>query len=130
VRAEADALFDGPGAVSVADFDYTSRCFQEAMRLYPSIHHLMRQATEDTTLGRWRIPKGSLVDVPVYLLQRDPRHFPDPDRFDPDRFLPENAKGRPVLAHAPFGGGPHLCPGRHLASAIAVPFIAQAARRF
>ena len=88
---------------------------KEAMRLYPPVAALMtRRATQDLQVGPWTIPKGTLVRLTPWVLQRDARVFDDPDTFRPDRFLP----GAPPPARGawmPFGTGPRVCIGQHFA---------------
>jgi cytochrome P450 len=131
IRAEADAVFgDGPITMeSVGGLDYTTRAFKEVMRLYPSVYGNIRQAQQDTSLGEHAIKKGSYIGVPVWLLHRDPDWFPEPEKFDPDRFLPEREKALPRYAYQPFGAGPHACIGRNLAMLEGVILLAEACRR-
>ena len=74
------------------------------------------------------MPRGTLVTICPYTLHRSPRYWDDPERFDPDRFLPEREAGRPRYAYFPFGGGPRACIGQHfsmLESVIALAMILQ-----
>ena len=57
------------------------------------------------------IEKGCKVVIPSYAIHHDPRYYPDPDAFDPDRFQEENVKSRPSYTYLPFGEGPRLCIG-------------------
>ena len=72
-------------------------------------------ASRTMDLGGYRIRRFTPVVVPVYAIHRNPKYWPDPDRFDPDRFLPEQAKGRPGSAFLPFIVGPRHCLGMRLA---------------
>ena len=90
----------------------------EALRLFPPVWFQAREAREDIEVGGETIGKDDLVFVATALIQRSPELWPDPDRFDPDRFLAEDGTlRRPThrYAYMPFGGGRHLCIGRHLA---------------
>ena len=84
---------------------------RESMRLYPPAYVLARQATTDTEIGRWQVPAGSEVVLWIYWTHHDPRWFPQPETFRPERFEPEAAAALPKCAYAPFGAGPRACIG-------------------
>ncbi len=94
---------------------YTMQVIQESMRLYPPAWIMSRMAHGDDHIGPYVIPKGDTALVSPYLLHRDPTNWPDPERFDPDRFAPGRDKERPSYAYLPFGGGPRLCIGNQFA---------------
>jgi cytochrome P450 len=75
----------------------------------------MRQALADVEIAGYTLPRHSLVQIFPYVCQRDPRWFPEPDKFDPDRFLPERQRALPPVAYFPFGGGPCVCVGNAFA---------------
>lgn len=128
VAAEARAV----GSVATADLPklaLTGRVVQEAMRLYPPAAALPRRATQDTSIGGYRIPKGTDVFVSTWAIHRDPHLWPQPTRFDPDRFLPERVKDRHRWAYLPFGAGPRSCVGDHFAVAEATIALATLVRR-
>ncbi len=93
--------------------DLVRASIQEAMRLYPPSYALARRVAADTELGGHAIPAGALVLVVPWATHRDPRFWPDPERFDPTRFVGEH--DRPQFAYVPFSGGGRACIGRHLA---------------
>ena len=86
----------------------------EALRLYPPVHVLLREAAEDTQVGGYAVPEGALVGLPSWVVHRDGRWWDDPEAFRPDRFLGEDAD-RPEFAYFPFGGGQRQCIGRRFA---------------
>lgn len=95
---------------------YTMQVVQESLRLYPPAWIMSRLALGDDHLGPYTIPSGSTVMVCPYLLHRDPTNWPDPDRFDPERFAPGGLKDQLYpYAYLPFGGGPRLCIGNQFA---------------
>ncbi|XP_037094480.1 cytochrome P450 3A9-like [Pollicipes pollicipes] len=96
---------------AVLDMTYLDRVLSETLRLYAPATRLERECTKDYTLPGTNVhlPKGTLVHIPVLSLHRDPDHYPDPLRFDPDRFLPEEKEKRHPCAYLPFGQGPRNC---------------------
>ena len=97
-----------------ADPNMVRGAFEEALRWEPPITTVMRVAARDCELGGVAIPAGTNVSVSVAAANRDPKRYPDPDRFDP---------ARRNIAHLTFGGGPHLCLGMHLARMEAIVAI-------
>jgi cytochrome P450 len=91
------------------------RSFKEAMRLYPPLTVLVRQATETITVSGVEVPKRTLMFVPIWSLHRNPAVWDAPTVFDPDRFTPENDVKRHRAAWLPFGIGPRVCIGHHFA---------------
>ncbi|MDR7298304.1 cytochrome P450 [Pelomonas aquatica] len=116
-RAEVDALLAGrtPTADDANALPFLSATLKEAMRLYPPVAGLLtRRLTRDITLGGVRLPARTLVRVTPWLLHRDPRRWPQPLAFKPERFLP-GAADIPRGAYIPFGLGPRVCLGQHFA---------------
>jgi len=104
-----------PTVADLENLPYTQRVLSEAMRLYPPAWILGRRALADHEIDGYRIPEGSIVVAAQYLVHHDSRWFPDPYRFDPDRWLPEQAASRPKFSYFPFGGGQRLCIGEPFA---------------
>lgn len=104
-----------PGLAQADRMEFTRRAFAESMRIYPPAFAIGRKALGAFSLGSYEIPAGAIVLMSPYAVQRDPRWFPDPERFDPDRWLPERVKERPEFCYFPFGGGPRLCIGESFA---------------
>ncbi|MBH1937600.1 cytochrome P450 [Streptomyces sp. AV19] len=112
MRAEVDTVLDGAPAASLEHLPalkLTTAVVTEALRLYPPAWVLTRTTTEDTRLGGHPIPAGTAVVYSAYLLHRRPDLFPDPERFDPDRWMTGSTPRR--SAFVPFGGGPRKCIG-------------------
>nr|XP_045615158.1 cytochrome P450 4C1-like [Procambarus clarkii] len=116
VHKELDAIFEGSERAATMDdvrqMKYTENCIKEALRLFPSVPYIGRHLSEDITIGKYRIPAGASVMVFNYALHRDPEQFPDPEVYDPDRFLPENASKRHPYAYNAFSAGPRNCIGQ------------------
>jgi cytochrome P450 len=115
VREEVSALGRVPELSDAPKLGLCLRVFKEAMRLYPPIFLFGRVAIEDAPLGDYTVPKGTVVLVSPYALHRRPSLYPDPERFDPDRFTPEEEARRPKSAYIPFSAGPRTCIGNHFA---------------
>lgn len=97
---------------------YVEQVFAEAMRLYPPAWAIGRMTTEPYTMPaphNWELEPGTIILMSPYVMHRDPRFFPEPERFDPDRWLPENADKRPKFSFFPFGGGTRVCIGERFA---------------
>ena len=103
---------------------YTERVVKESMRLYPPAYVLARRADRDTEIGGFAVPEGSEVTAWIYHMHRDPRWYPRPGRFIPERFDPEREARLPRMAYLPFGGGPRACIGRQFAMAEAMLVLA------
>jgi cytochrome P450 len=115
VQEEADNLGHTPTYADLPHLSYCLQVFKEAMRLYPPSYIHLRQALHDVKIGNYLVPKGYQTIIPVYLLHRNPDHFPNPEQFNPDRFTPEREKQLPHCAYLPFGAGPRICMGNHFA---------------
>jgi cytochrome P450 len=117
LHAEIDSVLGGrlPTLEDLPRLGYTEMVFAESMRLYPPAWAMGRQSVADVELGPYRFPTGTYFFFSQYIIQRSPEHFPDPLRFDPDRFLPENKSGRPRFAYFPFGAGGRQCIGEAFA---------------
>lgn len=129
-HAEIDDVLAGRTATfdDIPKLQYTQRIIREVLRKYPLLI-LMRRARTDVHLGGVHIRPGTEVAFSQYALHHDPRRYPDPARFDPDRWLPDRAAMLPKGAFVPFGGGPHHCPGYSFAETeIMVVATAVAAR--
>jgi cytochrome P450 len=114
VHQELDAVLGGrePEANDLAQLCYTERVVKETLRLYPpAIAVFMRQALADMEIAGYTLPRNGLVQIYPYICQHDARWFPEPENFDPDRFLPELQRALPPFAYFPFGGGPRVCIG-------------------
>ena len=117
VRDELRVVLDGrpPVAADLPLLGLTRRVIDEVVRLYPPVWLISRRAVCDTSLGGYQVPAGALVCISPWTMHRNPAHWPDPERFDPGRFLPTAVAARPSHAYLPFGGGPRVCIGRAFA---------------
>src|SRR5438477_1233419 len=132
LRNEVDHVL-GDRLPSGQDFDrlrYTRMVFAESMRLYPPVWLMTRRAVRDTKINGFVIRSGSYVHLSPFVMHRDPRYFPEPERFDPERWTPEAVAARPKFSYFPFGGGSLQCIGERFAWMQGVLTIATLARRW
>jgi cytochrome P450 len=133
VREEVRRVLSGrPAAYAdLTALAYTTRVVKETLRIYPPTWGLIpRVAVEDVPMGRYVIPKRSWIYISPWVLHRDPRFFPDPERFDPERFAPGRAESIPQHAYIPFGAGPHVCIGNSFSMMEMVLAVATIVPRF
>ena len=119
-----------PTYEDLARLPYAEQVIHESMRLYPPVYSVARKAHEDTSIGPYPVKAGSEVILWIYMTHRDPRFYPEPDAFRPERFTPEEEARRPRLSHLPFGAGPRACIGKVFAMVEARLLLATLARRW
>ncbi|XP_037279004.2 cytochrome P450 3A8 isoform X1 [Rhipicephalus microplus] len=121
LRNEADECFathgKEPSLVAISKLPYLHCVVSETLRMYPPAPRLERAPLEDYILGDTgiRVPKGCVVGVPVYAMHYDAEFFPNPEKFDPDRFSEENVGSIRPYSYLPFGAGPRNCIGMRFA---------------
>nr|AVL92838.1 CYP450 [Locusta migratoria] len=104
-----------PTMQDLQNMKYLEMVIKEALRLYPSVPFIGRFNSKDSECGGHKLPEGVMLVLHLYESHRDPRYWPDPERFDPDRFLPDSKQGRHPFAYVPFSGGPRSCIGQRFA---------------
>jgi cytochrome P450 len=117
LHAELDAVLDGrtPTPEDLPRLTVTRQVLAESMRLFPPAWVIGRQPLEAFEVGGYRIPAGAIVMMSPWVIQRDPRFWPDPLRFDPGRWTPEAEAARHRFAYFPFSAGPRKCIGEAFA---------------
>ena len=132
LHAELDKVL-GKRVPKLADAEklpYLDRIANESLRLYPPAYTLPRVVDEEAEIGGYIIPPGAQVLLCTYLCHRDPRWFPEPDEFKPDRWLTGSGGVLHPQAFFPFGAGPRACVGKHFARLELLLALATIARRF
>ncbi len=103
---------------SIAELKYLHQVLEETMRLYPPVWLFSRHAIKDDTLADFDIPAGTDIYISPYILHHTGQYWPEPEKFDPDRFVAQEAKekkDRRQAAYIPFSLGPRRCIGEYLA---------------
>jgi cytochrome P450 len=117
LHAELDRVLGGrtPGPEDLPQLGYARAVLAESMRVFPPAWVIGRQPLEDFEVGGFRIPAGTIVMMSPWVIQRDARFWPDPLRFDPERWTSEADAARHRFAYFPFGAGPRKCIGEAFA---------------
>ncbi len=131
LEGEVDAVLGDrpPTTADLTALPYTLAVFKEAMRLYPPAYFVGRRATREVRIGEATVARNQVVLVNIAGIHRRSDTYPDPDRFDPERFLGDEEKQLPPLAYLPFGAGPRICIGNHFALMEGHLVLATLARR-
>ena len=132
LHAEVDCVLAGrnPAYDDLASLPYTRMVIAESMRLYPPAWAIGRRALESFEVRGFTVPKKSVILMSQYIMHRDPRYFPDPERFDPMRWSAEAQGDRPKFAYFPFGGGTRVCIGEQFAWMEEILLVASIAQRW
>ncbi|MBD2181246.1 cytochrome P450 [Planktothrix sp. FACHB-1355] len=132
LQAELKEVLDSRSA-TVADLPklrYTEMIIKEAMRLYPPVPIMTREATQDCEIGGYEVPAGCQVMMSQWVMHRNPRYFEDPEVFQPERWANDLEKQLPRGVYFPFGDGPRTCIGKGFAMMEAVLLLATIAQKF
>jgi cytochrome P450 len=132
LHEELDALLGGrpPTMEDLPRLTFTTMLFSESMRLYPPVWLIVRRCVQDWQIGEYRAPAGSYMYLSQFVMHRHPRYFPDPERFDPLRWTPENCASRPKFCYFPFAGGSRRCIGEGFAWAEGLLVLATLAQKW
>ncbi|MCP2249498.1 cytochrome P450 [Lentzea aerocolonigenes] len=131
VLTEIDEVLSGRPVTfdDVPKLTYVGQVATEVLRKYP-LWLLMRRVVEDVDLGGVHLAPGTELIISPHAMHHNPQHYPDPERFDPDRWTPERARQLPKGAFVPFGGGIHQCIGNHFALTEIVIAVATVCSRY
>jgi cytochrome P450 len=120
-----------PEADDIPKLTYVNQVFSESLRIYPPTWIFVRVANGDDILPSGvQVQAATKIYLSQYISHRDPRWFPEPERFDPERFAVQEIEKRPRFTYFPFGGGARVCIGEHLARMEAVMVLAMIVPRF
>ncbi|XP_034542192.1 thromboxane-A synthase [Notolabrus celidotus] len=118
VQEEVDDFFtrhESPDYNNVQELKYLDMVISEALRLYPPGFRFAREIDQDCVVNGQFLPKEATIEIPAGFLHYDPEHWPEPEKFIPERFTPEAKAGRHPFVYLPFGAGPRNCVGMRLA---------------
>ena len=130
--AEIDDVLGGrrPTADDLTRLPWTTACVQESQRYFSAVWIIAREAVEDDVIDGHHIRPGTTVLIPIHHIHHDERWWPDPETFDPTRFIGDAVKDRPRSAYLPFGGGRRICIGQSFALMEMVLMAAVMSQRF
>jgi cytochrome P450 len=132
LQEELAAVLAGrlPTLEHVPRLRYTEMVFSESMRLYPPAWAIGRRAMTPYPIDDYVLPQRSIVLMSPFVMHHDSRFFPDPYRFDPERWTPEAQAKRPKFSYFPFGGGPRVCIGESFAWLEGILVLATLAQKW
>ncbi|MDZ7805212.1 cytochrome P450 [Thiohalophilus sp.] len=136
VERKLHAEVDGADYAQIPGFDdleqlpYVKQVVEEALRYYPPVWLYTRRAIEDDQLGDYFVPAGTDIFITPYFLHRHPRYWPQPEKFDPERFAEENIREQHKQAYIPFSAGPRRCIGDFFATVEMQIHFGLMARKF
>ncbi|XP_060892641.1 thromboxane-A synthase [Labrus mixtus] len=133
VQEEVDDFFtrhESPDYSNVQELKYLDMVISEALRLYPPGFRFARDIDNDCVLNGQLLPKGATLEIPAGFLHYDPEHWPEPEKFIPERFTPEAKASRHPFVYLPFGAGPRNCVGMRLAQLEIKMALVRLFRRF
>lgn len=119
-----------PTPADLPNLPYTDAVITEAMRVYPPVYLIGREATSNLQLGGYRVKKGYTIFMSQWVNHRDPKYFPDPEAFRPERWEDGLARRIPKYAYYPFGGGQRVCIGNTFALMEAAIILASVGQQF
>ena len=130
--AEIDEVLQGrePEFQDLNKLKYVEMVLDEAMRLYPMFPFIEREAVADTTLGEYHIPKGTTLGFVGWTTHRDPKHWPNPESFEPERHSPEQRKGRARCSLVSFGYGKRRCLGERVGRMESMLMLTMISQKF
>jgi cytochrome P450 len=132
LEEELDGVLAGrpPTVEDLLRLPYTRAVLAESLRLYPPVYAIARETVAGLEVGGYEIPPGTLILMSPYLMQRDPRYYPEPGRFEPARWHQAGGTKPPRFSYFPFGGGPRGCIGQPYALQEAALILATLAQRW
>ena len=132
LHRELDTVLGGrrPRYDDLNALPYTRMVVEETLRLFPPAFAINRMALAEDRIGEHVIRKRTLITISPYVTHRNPRLWPSPTRFEPERFAPDQVAARPRFAYLPFGGGPRVCIGNAFAMMEATILLAQIAQEY
>jgi cytochrome P450 len=132
LRDEIDRVLAGrnPTYADLENLPYTRMVLSESIRLYPPAWAIGRLAMEDVEIGGYPVPKNAMLLFSPWVVHHNPRYYPEPLKFDPGRWTPENVAARPRMAYFPFGAGARICMGEPFAWMEATLLLATIAQKW